>query len=90
MTRVVMDRLSASLLGLLLAASSAATAAHYSAGQIKKDWRASWIWCSQEGREANLHVYFRRVFQLQSVPRGPVTVRVSAATHYTLYVKSKG
>lgn len=80
-----MNKLSAALLGLL-AVLQAANAAHYSAGQIKRDWRASWIWCSQDGREANLHVYFRRTFHLESVPRAAVTVRVSAATHYTLYV----
>ncbi|MEO8661680.1 MAG: hypothetical protein ABI693_24640 [Bryobacteraceae bacterium] len=79
-----MKRLLAVLLAFCCATLSAAP--HYAPGQIKKAWRASWIWSSPEGREANLHVYFRRDFQLPSLPRGPVIVQVSAATHYTLYV----
>ena len=73
----------------VLAGAGTGTAAHYHEGAIKKDWRASWIWCSREGREANLHVYFRRNFRLNTAPREPVRVLVSAATHYTLYVNGR-
>ncbi len=80
-----MRQLSAGVLALFTL-TAPGSASHYPANAIKTDWRAQWIWCSEDGREPNLHVYFRRPFQLNSVPHGPVVVLVSAATHYTIYV----
>jgi len=80
-----MNPLTAVVLCMLVFAE-AGTASQYPASAIKTDWRGQWIWCSRDGREANLHVYFRRMFRLASLGHGPVQVQVSAATQYTLYI----
>ncbi|MBI4859749.1 MAG: alpha-L-rhamnosidase N-terminal domain-containing protein, partial [Candidatus Riflebacteria bacterium] len=52
-------------------------------------WSASWIWSSARGAEPDHHVYFRRAFTLATAPAVPCSVRVSAATHYVLFVNGR-
>lgn len=49
-------------------------------------WTAKWIWATPTGLEPDTYVYFRRAFTLASLPMGEVFIRISACTHYQLYV----
>ena len=62
---------------------------HYPKKAIHSGWSAQWIWATPQGLERNAHVYFRKEFELASKPPIPVAVKVSAATHYVLYVNGE-
>lgn len=73
----------------LVAGPIVLAASHYPQSSIRSQWRSPWIWCSAEGHEKNIHVYFRKTFRLDAVPEGPLPVLVTAATHYTLFVNGR-
>ena len=52
-------------------------------------WTAKWVWATPTGLEPDTYVYFRRAFILGSLPKDDVPIRISACTHYQLYVNGR-
>ncbi|KAJ5476894.1 Six-hairpin glycosidase-like protein [Penicillium sp. IBT 31633x] len=58
------------------------------------DWENSWIWHPDWNEKptstsAGRFVYFRKSLELPSVPKHPVTIRITADTKYKLYINSR-
>lgn len=56
--------------------------------QTGRKWRAKWIWSDGNGKDENVHYYFRNVFDIKNTD-GNYKLFVTADTRYKLFVNGK-